>query len=150
MDNLLTAGQSISILDQLHAKMEELGSREKVIIESRDRELKAIRRKCGLEHARLKEQAEAETQKGMEVLEEERLRLETRFDLRKARIDQAYEKAQVALQEIAEQARSQQKYKIRRSFCRLIVFTIPRCSLWTVAENLIWVSCLKRPGDWSN
>jgi S-DNA-T family DNA segregation ATPase FtsK/SpoIIIE len=111
VDNLLTAGQSISILDQLHAKMEELGSREKVIIESRDRELKAIRRKCGLEHARLKEQAEAETQKGMEVLEEERLRLETRFDLRKARIDQAYEKAQVALQEIAEQARSQQKYE---------------------------------------
>jgi hypothetical protein len=111
VDKLLTAGQSISVLDQLRRKMKELGDREKVLIESRDRELKSIQRKCGLENARFKQQAEAETQKAMEALEEERIRLENRFAVRKVRIEQAFEKTKANLLEIAEQTRSQQKYE---------------------------------------
>ncbi|HAR00119.1 MAG TPA: hypothetical protein DCR61_12275, partial [Verrucomicrobiales bacterium] len=111
MAKILTAGQSISTLEKLRQTMEELGGREKALIASRDRELKSIQQKYALENARFKRQAEAETQKAMEALNEERIRLESHFALRKVRIDHAYENAQKALNEAAEQTRSQQKYE---------------------------------------
>jgi len=108
---ILTAGQSISTLEKLRQTMEELRVREKALIASRDRELKSIQQKSALENARFKRQAEAETQKAVEALNEERIRLESHFALRKVRIDHAYENAQKALNETAEQTRSQQKYE---------------------------------------
>ncbi len=111
MAKILTAGQSISTLEKLRQTMEELGVREKALIASRDRELKSIQQKSALENARFKRQAEAETQKAMDALNEERIRLESHFAARKVRIDHAYENAQKALNETAEQTRSQQKYE---------------------------------------
>ena len=111
MNKLLTAGTTLSILERLRHTVEELGLREKALIESRDRDLSAIRRKFESQKANARKQADAQSAMALEALNAEKDRLEARFESRRLRIKQGIEKASKVLHDTAEHARSQQRYE---------------------------------------
>jgi DNA segregation ATPase FtsK/SpoIIIE, S-DNA-T family len=111
VDKLLSAGKTLSTLEQLQQTLDELGAREASLIEGRERELTAIRRKFDALKTRSVQESEALAEKNREILDAERQGLEARFTSRKQRIDQAWDHAKTALHEVAEQTRSQRKYE---------------------------------------
>ena len=111
MDSLLTAGRTIAIVEELRVAVNELVSRESTLIERRDRELDAIRRKYDLLKARDRQQTAELADRDRAQLAEEKLRLEARFDGRRNWIEQASERAKGALEESVKQTQSQQKYE---------------------------------------
>ena len=111
MNKMLTAGTTLSILEQLRHTVEELGLREKALIEARDGDLAAIRRKFESQKANVRKQADAQAALAQDALNAERERIETRFESRRFRIKQAIENANKALHDAAEHARSQQQYE---------------------------------------
>lgn len=111
MNKMLTAGTTLSLLEKLRHTVEEIGLREKSLIESRDRDLAAIRRKFESQKAHVRKQADAQAALAQEALNAERERIESRFASRRLRIKQAIENTSKALHDAAEHARSQQQYE---------------------------------------
>ena len=111
MNKMLTAGTTLSILEQLRHTVGELGLQEKALIEARDSDLAAIRRKFESQKATVLKEADAQAALAQDALNAERERIEARFESRRLRIKQAIENASKALHDAAEHARSQQQYE---------------------------------------
>lgn len=111
MNKLLTAGTTLSVLEKLRHTASDFGARETALIESRDRDLAAVQRTFSAQMANFRKEAETLAAISQKTLDDERDRIESRFEARRIRIEQALEKKNKALHEAAEDARSQQQYE---------------------------------------
>ncbi len=111
MDSLLTAGRTIKVVEELRETVNGLVARETTLIEARDQELDAIRRKYDLLKARDRQQSEEAAGRASAQLQAKRSRLESKYDGRQRWIEESLKRAKAALDHSEEQTLSQQKYE---------------------------------------
>ena len=111
MNELLTTGQTLSIVDSLRRTLQDAARRELALRAEQEKELEAIRRRHGLLKERFRRQETEAKRRALADFEAKESKLRALHSSRKLRIRQAGERALTALRQSAEQLRSQQKYE---------------------------------------
>ena len=111
MNELLTTGQTLSIVDSLRRTLQDAARRELALRAEQEKELEAIRRRHGLLKERFRRQETEAKRQSLADFEAKESKIRALHSSRKLRIRQAGERALTALRQSAEQLRSQQKYE---------------------------------------
>lgn len=118
MNELLTTGQTLSIVDSLRQTLQDAARRESILRAEQDKELKEIRRRHGLLKERFQRQAAEAKRQALVAFEAKEAKIRSLYLSRKLRIQQAGERALATLRQSAEQLRSQQKYENQKMLLR--------------------------------
>ena len=111
MSDLLTAGQTLSIVDSLRRTLRDAARREVALRAEQEKELEAIRRRHGLLKERFRRQEVEAKRQALADFEAKEAEIRALPLSRKLRIQQAGERSLATLRQSAEQLRSQQKYE---------------------------------------
>ena len=111
MSDLLTAGQTLSIVDSLRRTLRDAARREVALRAEQEKELEAIRRRHGLLKERFRRQEVEAKRQALADFEAKEAEIRALHLSRKLRIQQAGERSLATLRQSAEQLRSQQKYE---------------------------------------
>lgn len=111
MNELLTTGQTLSIVDSLRRTLRDAARQELAWRAEHDKELEEIRRRHGLLKERFRRQEAEAKRQSLVAFEAKEARIRALYLSRKLRIQQASERALATIRQSAEQLRSQQKYE---------------------------------------
>ena len=118
MSELLTTGQTLSIVHSLRQTLREAARQESALRAEHDKELKEIRRRHGLLKERFRRQEAEAKQQALADFESKESKIRALNLSRKLGIQQAAERALATIRQSADQLRSQQKYENQKILLR--------------------------------
>lgn len=118
MNELLTTGQTLSIVDSLRRTLRDAARQESALRAEHDKELKEIRRRHGLLKERFRRQEAEAKRQYLVAFEAREAKIRALYLSRKLRIQRAGERALTTIRQSAEQLRSQRKYENQKILLR--------------------------------
>ncbi len=118
MNELLTTGQTLSIVDSLRQTLRDAACQESALRAEHDKKLEEIRHRHGLLKERFRRQEVEAKRQALADFEAKEAKIRALHLSRKRRIQQASERALAMIRQSAEQLRSQQKYENQKILLR--------------------------------